>query len=151
MSEAPYIKGKHRNRRKPKYGVLIELYPDHFKHFVCMFDRLGRSGVGFTRDGSGFLEFVECIGPYPVDMVSPEVGRIDHSKGYVRGNFKWQSHHDNMKEMLARVKPNEFRRGTTVTEETRKNMSMGHKGKPWSEARRKAHEDSVSNQARHLR
>lgn len=37
-------------------------------------------------------------------MIKPTCGRVDHSKGYIKGNFNWQSSKDNLIEVRTRTK-----------------------------------------------
>jgi len=68
-----------------------------------MWDRVVEGmSTSFTRDRSGFLEFVEIIGSIPVNMVKPTIGRKDHTQGYVSGNIEWQSFFDNRSESATR-------------------------------------------------
>jgi hypothetical protein len=56
----------------------------------------------YTLCLESFNQWQEYIGDIPVGMKIPTVGRNDHTKGYVPGNFKWQSKSDNSKEMVGR-------------------------------------------------
>ena len=56
----------------------------------------------FPYDERGYQLFAEAIGPIP-QMNSPTVGRLDHSKGYVLGNFEWQEKADNSRECAERT------------------------------------------------
>ena len=50
--------------------------------------------IQWGRDLKGFSEFVKELGECP-PMEKPSVGRIDHNKGYQKGNIKWQEHKEN--------------------------------------------------------
>jgi len=97
------------------------------------------NGTSYARDASGFLEFVEDIGPYPQGMTWPTVGRKDHSLGYVPGNFAWQEMADNSRENIVRIGVGSPGAGTgrTLPETTKEAMRRNHT-KEWSEKRRKA-------------
>jgi len=117
--------------KRPRYGNLKYLYPDHFRHFQVMQDR-AKNGCGteYSNDSSGLLEFIEEIGPYPTGMVMPTVGRKDHSKGYIQGNFTWQSRSDNAKESGLRAGfTSESQTGTKQPEDVSKKKSLSMKGK----------------------
>lgn len=53
----------------------------------------------YSRTPESFIEFYLEIGNIPDGMISPTVGRLDHSLGYLRGNFEWQSFSDNSSEV----------------------------------------------------
>jgi len=86
------------------YGEVGKLFPRHLGHFKEMLKRSKKYSreCDFDRSASGFLLFVEHIGPYPEDMIRPTVGRKDHSKGYVYGNFEWQTLEENNREQVDR-------------------------------------------------
>jgi len=73
-----------------------------FKH---MMDRvkLYKLDCSYTRDEKGFIEFVKDIGEVPLTIKKPSVGRKDHSKGYVKGNFNWQERSENSYEAAKRI------------------------------------------------
>jgi hypothetical protein len=56
----------------------------------------------YSNDLAGYLQFAEDIGPIPRRMRSPTVGRIDHDRGYVADNFRWQEKSDNTRECAIR-------------------------------------------------
>jgi len=91
-------------RGLPYYQGLKEQYPQHWSSFENMHHRIDACGFAtdFPRTYQGFKDFIEYLGPVPVGMIKPSTGRKDHSKGYVRGNFAWQSHFDNTSEAYHR-------------------------------------------------
>ena len=124
-----------RNLMISRYLNLREMYPDHYRHFCWVHNRSGIVGTDFSDDASGLLEFIEEIGPYPLDMKRPTVGRRDHSLGYVRGNFAWQELRENAQENASRnqlgVDKSEdhvhriadSRRGCVISDETKRKLS----------------------------
>lgn len=78
----------------------------------------------FTRTREGFVDFVVHIGEVPEGMIKPGVGRKDHTKGYVKDNFMWQSFRDNCIENALR---NKLGVGTK-SEETKQKLSKALKG-----------------------
>lgn len=48
--------------------------------------------IFWERNREGYLGFCKEIGPKPLDMQKPSVGRIDHSKGYEPENIRWEEH-----------------------------------------------------------
>lgn len=95
-------RGNNKGMRKPS-----PKHPHHAKYdytdvrvakcFVWMQDRvaagLRRARVcEWPRTREGFLAFAKEMGSIPVGMKRPSVGRIDHDKGYVTGNVKWEEH-----------------------------------------------------------
>jgi hypothetical protein len=80
-----------------------ELYPC----YVTMINRAKRDNtecdfLDFRQES--FEKFCGVIGPKPVGMKNPSIGRYDHSKGYVfdhdknRWNFRWQELSENCRE-----------------------------------------------------
>jgi len=57
----------------------------------------------FTHSKEGFKAFVEYLGPIPSNLQKPSVGRFDHSKGYIKGNFVWQEASENSRECMTRT------------------------------------------------
>jgi hypothetical protein len=90
----------------PCYGLLPKMFPIHRNRFRNMHNRIDEQCLetSFKRDLEGFAKFVEYLGPVPTEMKVPSLGRIDHSKGYVIGNFTWQELRDNIEEMANRTK-----------------------------------------------
>ena len=77
----------------PYYGRLKKTFPNHYMSFKCMIRR-GTPTV-YVRNTESFINFILDIGKVPENMTRPTIGRLDHSKGYFKGNFEWQSHADN--------------------------------------------------------
>jgi len=77
-----------------------EEYMKHYHHYRKRY--IGNQDPNFPYTLKGFLAWVEHIGPIPDGMHIPSVGRKDHSKGYVKGNFEWQSMADNVAERNVR-------------------------------------------------
>jgi hypothetical protein len=46
----------------------------------------------------GLISFIVELGPVPEGIISPTIGRIDHRKGYVAGNFRWQEFVENSRD-----------------------------------------------------
>lgn len=90
------------SRGLPYYGILRKRFPQHFSSFLNMHKRTSQIDVDFGRSLSGFINFIEYLGVVPKLMISPTAGRLDHSKGYLRGNFAWQSRFDNLAELNSR-------------------------------------------------
>lgn len=93
----------------PYYGILRELYNyPHFISFSGMHSRLKYSKLAtdFPRTLEGFIDYIVYMGPVPSGMERPVAGRIDHSVGYLRGNFAWQSAEDNNRESALRNQKN---------------------------------------------
>lgn len=90
------------------YGCLRNLFSIHFTSFSCMHERINKSllSTDFPRNLEGFINYIIYMGPIPADMVKPTAGRIDHDKGYIIGNFSWQSSTENNKEVGLRNSEN---------------------------------------------
>lgn len=58
----------------------------------------------FASSTAGYGNFIAYVGPVPSNMRRPTVGRYDHSRGYVAGNFRWQEHSENAAEAATRNK-----------------------------------------------
>lgn len=73
-------------------------YPRHLVYFSNMHLRVAKYDreCDFPYTDDGFVMFCEYIGPIPEGMKVPSVGRIDHSRGYVFDNFRWQELSDNV-------------------------------------------------------
>lgn len=96
------------SRGLPYYGKLKKEFPAHWSSFTGMHKRHKVKGVDidslFDRDVNGFIEFILYVGDIPKFMIDPSIGRIDHSKGYIVGNFRWESLSSNAKESSERNK-----------------------------------------------
>lgn len=138
------------------YGDLPDLYPVHWDRFCYMQLRARHFGTDFSDDQSGFMLFIEEIGPVPEGMMKPTVGRKDHSKGYIFGNFEWQEQVENSRESAYRIRPTQYvtkegvavrtskLRGQIRTDEQKLRMSLWQKGKPMSEEHRQSLRDAYS-------
>ena len=89
-----------------KYGSLKKDYPQHWESFRNIHDRCRRMGIEidyhFRRNIQGLANLIECLGPVPEGMRYPTVGRIDHSRGYLRDNIRWQERSANSREAVDR-------------------------------------------------
>ncbi len=96
--QAKSIAQTQRWKRDSPYGALRTEYPIHYKHFTYRF--YTDQDTDLTLDAVGLLTFIKEIGPIPEDLKSVRisVGRRDHTKGYVSGNYFWQSLSDNARE-----------------------------------------------------
>lgn len=96
------------SRGLPYYGRLRSEYKDHFTSFLCMHNRCMRENIeiskNFSRDAEGFINFLLYLGDLQTDTDS--LGRRDHTKGYIEGNFRWQPLEENSKESGIRNKKN---------------------------------------------
>ncbi len=100
--------------RPYKYNKELKLNnPIHYSSFHNIHKRSKRSGLevdpDFQTTNEGFKAFIEYLGPIPEGMIKPTVGREDHSKGYIRGNFQWQSRTDNSSEAAKRTNINKVK------------------------------------------
>lgn len=100
------------SRGLPYYGKLRSKFPIHFTSFVDMHYRHKIKGVEisetFSRDTDGFINFLLYLGDLNTEYDT--LGRIDHSKGYIEGNFKWEPYWENYSEAALRnVKTNNLR------------------------------------------
>lgn len=89
-------------RGLPYYGRLRKEFPIHFNAFRRMHKR---NVVEFPMNVEGFISFILVIGPVPKDMSRPSVGRKDHSVGYLKDNYRWESLSDNSREAAIRCRP----------------------------------------------
>lgn len=97
------------SRGLPYYGKLRSKFPIHFTSFAAMYARHKTKGVEisetFSRDTDGFINFLLYLGDLNTEYDT--LGRIDHSKGYIEGNFKWEPYWENYSEAAVRnVKTN---------------------------------------------
>lgn len=92
-------------RGYPYYHELNKQYPTHWSSFFGMHQRINqfKLDTDFPRNYQGFKDFITYLGDVPVGMIKPTVGRKDHSLGYIRGNFAWQEHSENMAEVGSRI------------------------------------------------
>lgn len=86
--------------------TLTDKYPNHWRSFIRLQWRCEQRNIktDFPPSEDGFTAFVMYIGPFPKDMEQPSIGRIDHSKGYIYNNFKWEELADNHREAAVRNK-----------------------------------------------
>lgn len=102
---------RHQKLGRWTYIGMRNKYPVHWIGFVGIHKRhreRGRAlGPEFSRDIQGFWNFIEEIGPVPKGMNRPTVGQINHRKGYIAGNFRWESHYDNTQESAIRNRKGE--------------------------------------------
>jgi hypothetical protein len=91
-------------RGLPYYHGLNKSYPVHFVSFSNMHNRISDKNLetDFPRTYEGFKDFIEYLGDIPIGMKKPTIGRKDHSKGYIRGNFEWQEYSKNSLESTIR-------------------------------------------------
>lgn len=96
------------SRGLPYYGRLRSKYKDHFISFINMHKRSKMYNIeiskNFSRDAEGFINFLLYLGDLQTDTDS--LGRQDHTKGYIEGNFRWQPLEENCKESGDRTKRN---------------------------------------------
>jgi hypothetical protein len=121
-------------------------YPIHVNRFHRMQSRVraGHTTTVWPRDLEGFCAFLEEIGPVPLRMIQPSVGRKDHSRGYEPGNIEWQETKDNRLDGCLRM--SDRTRGRPLSDEHRQKLIQNHGmrgkapwnlGKAWSEESRR--------------
>jgi hypothetical protein len=91
--------GLSRLLKRTAYPELRYSHPIHWKRWVKMNGR-GNVSKEFSNSFDGFKNFVDYIGEIPNGMDFPTVGRVDHSKGYERGNFSWQEYRENSRRIM---------------------------------------------------
>jgi len=93
------------SRGLPFYGGLKIEFPYHWNSFKSMQRRssLKSYECDFTYDVDGFIDFILYLGAVPFSIKIPTIGRLDHSKGYIKGNFKWEEQYDNYSEAGTRL------------------------------------------------
>lgn len=94
--------------RVSPYSLLREMYPQHYSAYLHMFEHARAASLEVDPDFCpigvlGFSRFVDYMGDVPEYMDNPQRGRIDHTKGYVKGNFHWQDRADNLAELRSRM------------------------------------------------
>lgn len=92
------------SRGLPYYGKLRSKFPIHFTSFADMHTRHKTKGIEisetFKRDVDGFINFLLYLGDLNTEYDT--LGRKDHSKGYIEGNFKWEPYWENYSEAALR-------------------------------------------------
>lgn len=77
------------------YGEHGRNYPLELAAFKRMHDRV-RDGkvasISWPRTAVGFAAFHRHIGDCPPQLIKPSIGRINHARGYARGNVRWEEH-----------------------------------------------------------
>lgn len=136
---------------KLRFGELQRDNPIHFKHFRSLFQRASNCGTDLSNDLAGFQCFIQEVGLTP-QLPSGErlsVGRKNHAKGYVKGNYFWQSLSDNSRESAIRIQPHKLisaearklvgdkLRGIPRSAEVRAKISKAQKGRVFTEEHRK--------------
>jgi hypothetical protein len=83
-------------RGLPYYGNLKLDFPTHWIAFAGVIRRsnLTKLECDYKLTPLDFIRFILDIGEIPPD-IDPSVGRYDHTKGYVVGNFRWQDFFEN--------------------------------------------------------
>jgi len=78
------------NHKNAEYFGLDKEILQHFKGCHNRVRDGKAPKIQWPRSRSGFLKFCDEIGPKPNDGQKWSVGRKDHSKGYVKGNIRWE-------------------------------------------------------------
>jgi hypothetical protein len=94
-------------RRLPYYGDYRFEYPIHHAALAHIHQHQsykdGNIDKDFSRDFKGLIKLINYLGAIPDNIKNPSVGRIDHSLGYLKGNFAWQELLDNCRESGNRI------------------------------------------------
>lgn len=90
------------SRNLPYYGKYKKEYSYHFNAFCGMHKRNAVDDA-FSRNFGGFMRLIEYLGPVPIGIKMPSVGRINHKIGYIKGNFAWQELLDNLSDVGKRT------------------------------------------------
>lgn len=100
------------NRGDKYYGNLKKEYSKEYECFYNMMCRTKKNGLitDFEYSPCGFIDFLLYVGHIPKDIICPSIGRFDHSKGYVKGNFSWEEKIDNISEVSKRPERREWSR-----------------------------------------
>jgi hypothetical protein len=130
------------------WGEEKQKYPLSHGAFTRCHDRV-RDGkvteISWPRTPEGFNAFRKEIGPWPKDMKKPSIGRIDHNKGYIAGNIRWEEYAINSVKRKGTRYENEtfieynpivnvpkFKKGTLEHYEHQKQASIARWSKPES-------------------
>lgn len=105
-----------------KYGGLSRIYNIHIDRFRGMLRRAKKLGLkcDFEDNDRGHVNFIYYIGDIPEGMVRPSVGRFDHTKGYVVGNFRWQEYDENKSEGSSRLMKKFHQEGRNISRNNKK-------------------------------
>lgn len=124
-----------------------EKWPAEVRHFEEIQKRVaaGKATTSWSRDEKGFLAFLKCVGPIPIGMIRPTVGRKNHKTGYSKGNCCWQSLSENTREMAIRTWTENYgemydaritNKGRRMSEEQKEKIRSALVGKPFTKERR---------------
>lgn len=83
---------------RTKYTELRSKFRKHSNSFSSMHSRSTYIDPKYSRTPEGLINFIADLGPVPDGMSSPSIGRLDHSLGYIPGNFEWQDRWENAKD-----------------------------------------------------
>lgn len=86
---------KEKREAKTKYKCDDKRIVRCFKWMQARCIRTNRRN-DFPRTKIGFANFCKEMGPIPVGMKRPSVGRKNHNKGYVYGNIVWERYEYNV-------------------------------------------------------